>query len=73
MCVCVCAYVEVLDIAYQVRLLLNAAKMETMVAINKAESLAQVQMDGCPLSIVRPDRVAIKGELNSNCDTKHVS
>lgn len=53
---------------YQVRLLLNAAKIDTIVTTSKVESLAQVQNVGSA-SMMRPDRMAIKDKLNPNCDT----
>lgn len=37
---------------YHVRLLRKAAKTATLVRINRAESLAQVKIDGLPLSMV---------------------
>lgn len=49
---------------YQVRLLLNAAKITTMVATSRAECLAHAHNDGCcPLSMVQPDRLAINDKL----------
>ncbi len=50
-------------VRYQVRLLLNAAKIATIVAIRKADSRAQAQNDGRPLSMVATGG-AMKFELN---------